>query len=524
VHSDSSVLERHHLHSTFTLLSYEQFNIFKPLNDEDYRTVRALMIELVLATDLSKHFDVVKQLNDLCAVQGAKAWEAEQGPDDTEPWTSSFSKVDLGFVMKIAIKFADLGHVYKSNALHLQWTQRVTDEFFALGDYERANGMQISPMCDRERDTNLARSQMGFFRFVCVPFYSAIADLIDVNMHCFVQLQDNYRAWKWLKKSRRSLTGSADLIRGSSFQELQLRMYDGFAESAHRIVYAYSDKLSHLSENEAPVHTTILASGLVENEPKPLCVGGVWTRAELEAKEEDEILDHIERHGITMPGNASNDDRIAQLVGKDRDVYLRDRALIAFPQKQTMTAEVADPYIDVLPHSNFVWRREDGTFAVVHCWPVKYNDKFRKEFKCSLENPDESIFEPAAATEFLQAMVNLFGPDAAQVPILYVTRVTHNPNVAIVGTRASLVEYLSSNTELQQQMGVVKVWRDGFLSKVHSKGRSDRVKWFSIPPEGEHVIYVKAGFETMATVKPLELFTKDCVFGPPTNGPNTPES
>ena len=34
-------------------------------------------------------------------------------------------------------------------------------------------GVPISPLCDREKDQNIAKSQIGFFKFVCIPFYEA---------------------------------------------------------------------------------------------------------------------------------------------------------------------------------------------------------------------------------------------------------------------------------------------------------------------------------------------------------------
>jgi len=377
--------------------------------------------------------------------------------------------------------------------------------------------LTISPMCDRERDTNLAKSQIGFFQFICIPFYSAIADLVGPNMHSFMQLQDNYRTWRWLKKTNRTLTDVGDLAPGSTPEDLNVRMYDGFDETARRILYPYSDKLSHLAETAVPVHTTILASGQVENDPKPLYLGGVWTRAELEQMDKAEVIDQIEKHSIIMPDKATDDDRVEMLIGKPRDLQLRNRALIAFPQQQSMTAEAAAPHLDVKPFSSFVWRRDDDTFAVAHCWPVKYNDKFRQEFTCSVENPDEKVYQVAAADEMKYSMRRLFGPDADKVSLLYVSRTTHNPRTAMVGKRVSLVKYLAASPELRQQMGIVNVWKDGFVSKIRCKNSSDRLMWFSIPPEGEHVVYVKVGYETMATVKPLELFTQDCEFGPPIN-------
>eukprot|EP00966_Prymnesium_polylepis_P118828 2746603-Prymnesium_polylepis.1 len=82
------------------------------------------------------------------------------------------------------------------------------------------------------------------------------------------------------------------------------------------------------------------------------------------------------------------------LIGKSRDPSLRDRALIAFPHKQTMPSAAAAEHVGCSPNNHFVWRRADDTFAVAHCWPVKYNEGFRRTFNCSEENPDDTLFSP----------------------------------------------------------------------------------------------------------------------------------
>lgn len=89
-----------------------------------------------------------------------------------------------------------------------------------------------------------------------------------------------------------------------------------------------------------------------------------------------------------------------------------------------MAAEAAAQHIDA--SNPFVWRRQDSTFAVVHCWPVKYNDAFRQTFTCSETNPDTEAFQPEAAAEFAQAMRRLFGPDADKIPLLYAKKTTHS--------------------------------------------------------------------------------------------------
>ena len=105
----------------------------------------------------------------------------------------------MPLLLGIAVKFADLGHALKPFHLHKAWTVRVTSEFWALGDREKALGVPVSPLCDRQAEGSgraIAKSQIGFFNFVCQPFYAAIADLVDPNMVPYKQLLTNASEWQ----------------------------------------------------------------------------------------------------------------------------------------------------------------------------------------------------------------------------------------------------------------------------------------------------------------------------------------
>ena len=56
---------------------------------------------------------------------------------------------------------------------------QVTEEFWSLGDRELAMGIHISPLCNRKTDTNIPSYQLGFFKFVCNPFFALVADLVS---------------------------------------------------------------------------------------------------------------------------------------------------------------------------------------------------------------------------------------------------------------------------------------------------------------------------------------------------------
>ena len=259
LYSDQSVLERHHLASAFTLMQSDGVNILASLAPADFREVRALTVELVLATDLSKHFEFCSRLSSLAATHGHEVLSRAHGhatglatpsAGDTDrkmglarsmtrrltvgqptltrrlsstpgwglsnpldwkwespgvaneggwKWESPFldeRATDVSLLLATAIKFADLGHSWKPTIAHEAWTERVTAEFYALGDVERALGVPISPLCDRERDVNLPKSQLGFFQFICVPFFQVVSDLIDPTMVPFQQLKANQAKWK----------------------------------------------------------------------------------------------------------------------------------------------------------------------------------------------------------------------------------------------------------------------------------------------------------------------------------------
>lgn len=46
-------------------------------------------------------------------------------------------------------KVSDLGHSWTTYAVHRQWVEGLQEEFFKMGDVELAQGLPVSPMCNR---------------------------------------------------------------------------------------------------------------------------------------------------------------------------------------------------------------------------------------------------------------------------------------------------------------------------------------------------------------------------------------
>jgi hypothetical protein len=65
----------------------------------------------------------------------------------------------------------------------------------------RSPDIKISPLCDREKDTDLPKNQMGFFQFVALPFYTQVARLLPDASALLDACKDNMSRWEELMNS-----------------------------------------------------------------------------------------------------------------------------------------------------------------------------------------------------------------------------------------------------------------------------------------------------------------------------------
>ena len=58
LYNDMCVLESHHAATTFRLtLSDEKINIFRNLDRDMYKLVRSIVVDMILATEMTRHFE-----------------------------------------------------------------------------------------------------------------------------------------------------------------------------------------------------------------------------------------------------------------------------------------------------------------------------------------------------------------------------------------------------------------------------------------------------------------------------------
>eukprot|EP00929_Paragymnodinium_shiwhaense_P010037 TRINITY_DN114502_c0_g1_i1.p1 TRINITY_DN114502_c0_g1~~TRINITY_DN114502_c0_g1_i1.p1 ORF type:complete len:338 (-),score=46.65 TRINITY_DN114502_c0_g1_i1:37-1050(-) len=245
-----------------------------------------------------------------------------------------------------------------------------------------------------------------------------------------------------------------------STEQSIVKAYPGFTEHAYRLLFPYEEKYPHLE----PHHRTILPTGVIEN---------------------DKMLKPVPEKG-----------------------------LIAYTYPQTMAPE---DFKDEIKDAPVIWAREDKSLAVVQCWPTSYNVEFKKTFEVSEVNPDPKHFSEQAAEELRRVITHYFGEESKAQPILYCHKRTQNDRNTYVASPNNLMKMLAANPDIVRDLMIVKLGTDNetpnpwaFVTKVVDGKGKESMKPFKMDPSITYVLYVKKGWETMACVKPLDQFNKEC--------------
>uniref|UniRef100_A0A4W6D3Y4 Phosphodiesterase n=1 Tax=Lates calcarifer TaxID=8187 RepID=A0A4W6D3Y4_LATCA len=184
MYNDESVLENHHLAVGFKLLQEDNCDIFQNLTKKQRQSLRKMVIDMVLATDMSKHMSLLADLKTMV---------------ETKKVTSSGvllldNYTDRIQVLRNMVHCADLSNPTKSLELYRQWTDRIMEEFFHQGDRERERGMEISPMCDKHT-ASVEKSQVGFIDYIVHPLWETWADLVHPDAQDILDTLEDNRNW-----------------------------------------------------------------------------------------------------------------------------------------------------------------------------------------------------------------------------------------------------------------------------------------------------------------------------------------
>uniref|UniRef100_A0A7M4FE81 Phosphodiesterase n=1 Tax=Crocodylus porosus TaxID=8502 RepID=A0A7M4FE81_CROPO len=184
MYNDASVLENHHLAVGFKLLQEENCDIFQNLSKKQRQSLRKMAIDMVLATDMSKHMNLLADLKTMV--------ETKKVTSLGVLLLDNYS--DRIQVLQNMVHCADLSNPTKPLELYRQWTDRIMVEFFHQGDREREKGMEISPMCDKHT-ASVEKSQVGFIDYIAHPLWETWADLVHPDAQEILDTLEDNREW-----------------------------------------------------------------------------------------------------------------------------------------------------------------------------------------------------------------------------------------------------------------------------------------------------------------------------------------
>jgi len=161
-YSDISVLENHHLAAGFQLLYMTPgCNLIENMPYELQKECRRIIIDSVLATDISKHFTLLTEL---------KTKLGNNFPTE--------SIEDRTLILSVSLRVAGAFKVVRERSIFFKWMDRMFDEFYKQGDMEKVLELPISKFMDRE-NTNKEKAFSNYLSVVCKPLF--VTYLIMVN-------------------------------------------------------------------------------------------------------------------------------------------------------------------------------------------------------------------------------------------------------------------------------------------------------------------------------------------------------
>ncbi|XP_021565729.1 high affinity cAMP-specific and IBMX-insensitive 3',5'-cyclic phosphodiesterase 8B isoform X4 [Carlito syrichta] len=195
LYNDTAVLESHHTALAFQLTVKDtKCNIFKNIDRNHYRTLRQAIIDMVLATEMTKHFEHVNKF--VNSINKPMAAEIEGGDCERNPAGKNFPENQM-LIKRMMIKCADVANPCRPLDLCIEWAGRISEEYFAQTDEEKRQGLPVvMPVFDRNT-CSIPKSQISFIDYFITDMFDAwdaFAHLPALMQH----LADNYKHWKTL--------------------------------------------------------------------------------------------------------------------------------------------------------------------------------------------------------------------------------------------------------------------------------------------------------------------------------------
>ncbi|XP_071954922.1 cAMP and cAMP-inhibited cGMP 3',5'-cyclic phosphodiesterase 10A-like [Antedon mediterranea] len=193
----TSTMEQHHFNQTVFILQLEGHNIFQHLPNNVYKQMLGHIRHNILATDLAIHFDNQKELAKICLT-------------DNLCISNPKHRANLHSLLMTA---SDLSLSAKYWPVQRETVDFIYEEFYQQGDVEREHGCEPLPMMNRGLKDKLAQEQVNFYKFICIPCYTTLHQVLPITQSLLESTKDNYLQWERAMLGKSTLMWSVDSSR-----------------------------------------------------------------------------------------------------------------------------------------------------------------------------------------------------------------------------------------------------------------------------------------------------------------------
>lgn len=180
LYENTSVLENHHWRSAVGCLLEsgvaEQIQSIRPQLEKQISS-------LILATDITRQHEFLAQFREYLSTNTLNLRQAEH----------------RHFILQISLKCADISNPCRPWDISKKWSQKVCEEFFRQGDYERQLNLPVTSLCDRY-STSVPKIQVGFFKFVVTPLFDQWHRFLDSRLSRKMMYHLKYNQVQWDKR------------------------------------------------------------------------------------------------------------------------------------------------------------------------------------------------------------------------------------------------------------------------------------------------------------------------------------
>uniref|UniRef100_A0A1A9VLC2 PDEase domain-containing protein n=1 Tax=Glossina austeni TaxID=7395 RepID=A0A1A9VLC2_GLOAU len=213
LYNDVTVLENHHAayffkltlcNKNYKIINYsrvwrnsmsflwiagdDSVNIFKNLEPDIYKSMRNIIIDMILATEMTRHFEHL-----------AKFVSVFGGEMNCNKELVTIEEDSALLMRRMLIKVADVSNPSRPYLFCVEWAQRIAEEYFQQTEEEKSQNMPIvMPMFDR-CTCSIPKSQIGFIEYIVMDMLLAWDNFIDMP-ELITYVRNNLEMWKHLEE------------------------------------------------------------------------------------------------------------------------------------------------------------------------------------------------------------------------------------------------------------------------------------------------------------------------------------